>query len=151
MSFSQCGSAQKIQNKSPLVLKDVYYKEWSNPARGTGSGINLYISSNTNKEKILLDSIYFRRMRAKLMHTNDSNYVGRFKTKTNERVEYMMSSDVKEEYGNAVPKKSKPFPFELENNECVVSYIEGNKIKYFKISKVFKRQVKRSSGESIRQ
>ncbi|MBT8303849.1 MAG: hypothetical protein KJP09_05210 [Bacteroidia bacterium] len=47
-----------------------------------------------------------------------------------------MSGDSKQEYGNKRPEDTEKIPFELKMNECVVSYKEGKKTKYFKIDEV---------------
>jgi hypothetical protein len=144
MSFSQCASTQKLEAKSPVEIKEVYYKEWANPARYTGSGLNLYISLTSNTSNIEVDSVYFRKKQVKLEHIKEGLFVGKFKTNKNSPNDIIMSSDPKEEYGNTSPKIEKPFPFELQDNECVISYKERGKTKYFKLSNINKRQTKRS-------
>ena len=149
MSFSQCAGTQKLEDKSPLEIKEVYYKEWSNPARFTGSGLNLYLVLASEKKGIELDSVYFRSKRAKLIHARDGIFVGKFETSVNKPHDIVMSSDPKEEYGNTAPKIESPFPFKLEDSECIVSYNEKGKTKYFKITNVNKKQTKASSGHRM--
>ena len=140
MSFSQCASTQKLEGKSPVEFKEVYYKTWSNPARYTGSGINVYLLTTSENNDINLDSVYFRKQQVKLIQTKPNSYVGKFKTATNQPHDIVMSSDPKEEYGNTLPEIKKPIPFELKDNECVISYKEGKATKYFKISNITKKQ-----------
>lgn len=143
MSFSQCASTKKLESETALDIKEVFYKEWSNPARYTGSGMNLYVvvPSDFNPE-ITLDSVYFRNKQVKLEYAKENVYVGKFETEKNKPQDIVMSSDPKAEYGNAFPKINKLFPFELKEDECVVSYKEGKKTKYVKLPNIKKRQAK---------
>lgn len=144
MSFSQCASAKKIEKKAPIIINEVHYKEWSNPARYTGSGLNLFIIPAAKNEDIVLDSVYFRNKQVKLNFVKDSIYVGKFETDKNKPVEIIMSIEPKEEFGNKALEKEKPFPFELKDHECVVSFKQKNKTKYFKIINITKKQTKGS-------
>lgn len=136
MSFSQCDSTTKLEDKTPLKLGDVYYKKWSNPARFTGSGLNLFITMASNTGNIILDSVYFKGKQAKLESVNDTLFVGRFETDKNKPLDIVMSNEPFAEYGNEAPKLPKKLPFELKDNECVVSYKAGKKTKFFKISNI---------------
>ena len=51
-----------------------------------------------------------------------------------------MSSDPKAEYGNKVPELPKKTPFNLEDNECVISYKQDHVLKYYKISNIIKKE-----------
>ncbi|MBT8303848.1 MAG: hypothetical protein KJP09_05200 [Bacteroidia bacterium] len=138
-SFSQCSSQKKLQETAPVKLSKAYCQTWVAGARGGGSGINIFIPVETAPDKkIVLDSVYFRGRSAKLetKPQNDTLYIGRFLTKVNEKYDLVMSSDPKQEYGNKRPEDTEKIPFELKMNECVVSYTEGKKTKYFKIDEV---------------
>ena len=60
----------------------------------------------------------------------------------------MLSSDPREEYGNEI-ELEKEIPFKLEDNECVVSYMDGETIKYYKLSGV--KEKPRANFPSVRQ
>ncbi|TXE13030.1 hypothetical protein FUA26_04340 [Seonamhaeicola algicola] len=148
MSFSQCTTTKHISNKAPLLIKEAYYKTWSNPARFTGSGINLYIIVENNKA-IQLDSVYFQNKVTQLKLT-DNTYKATLKTENNKPLDVVMSAKPMAEYGNTLPKTStkESFPFNLKANECIVSYKKGNKTKYFKII-VNKRQTNSSLNQRM--
>lgn len=136
-SFSQCSSAQKSQDKAPTKFGEVYCEEWVAGAVGAGSGINIYIP--VTDFSIKLDSVYFRGKTAKLNieSGNDKVFIGRIKTDINtEKRDLLMNSDSKKEYGNKPPELNKQILFELNRNECVVSYLDNNVVKYFKIENV---------------
>ena len=139
-SFSQCSSAQKLQEKAPTSFGKVYCQSWVAGARGGGSGIDIYIPVSDYSVK--LDSVYFRGKKAKLTIQSDNNkvFVGRIKTDlNNEKQDIIMSGDSKKEYGNKLPELPEKIPFELEDNQCVVSYQEDDITKYFKIENVVEK------------
>lgn len=140
MSFSKCNDESKLETQAPIEIGDVYYKTWVAGARWGGSGINLFIPIKSNPNKIILDSVYFLDKMTKLEHIGDTLVVGRFETDVNKQLDIVMSGDPNEEYGNAVPKLKKNIPFELKENECVVSYISNNKTRYFKIDNIIKKE-----------
>lgn len=134
-SFSQCSTAQKLQKEAPLTYDEVYSQRWIAGIQGGGSGVNLFIPV-TSQSEIVLDSVYFRGQASKLEIRKDTAlYIGRFQSEFNQpKQDIVLSSDQKEEYNNQLPKKSVEIPFELKDDECVVSYQKGDKTLYFKIS-----------------
>ena len=141
IGFSQCSSAQKLQDKAPLEIGQIYCQKWIAGIQGGGSGINIFIQ--TGNSSIKLDSVYFRGKVAKLESTPQEGilYIGRFKSIFNQKQDLIMSSDPNAEYGNELPKIPKKIPFELKDNECVISYKQGDKTKYFKLDKIVEKEM----------
>lgn len=136
-TFSQCSTAQKLQNDLPVALGEVYFQQWISGIQDGGSGINLFIPVTT-KSDIILDSAYFRTQVKKLeVKTGTQLYVGRFDSAFNQpKYDIILSSDPKEEYSNQMPSKTINIPFELKDDECVVSYKKEGETLYFKISNI---------------
>lgn len=137
---TNCSTAQKLQKEAPAEFDEVYFKKWTGGVRGGGSGINLFIPvSNTSIE---LDSVYFRGRAVKLetKPQNKTLFIGRFETDFNQPKDFILSSDPLEEAKNELPKKPTPIPFELENNECVVSYKKNNETLYYKINGIVEKE-----------
>jgi len=122
----QCTSVPKLQKESPTTFKETYYQKWNAGIKEGGSGINVYLE--TINASILLDRIYFRGKMAKLqkMPNNSLLYIGRFKSKINDSIEDS--------------KQLSNWPFQIEDDECVVSYSVEKKVLYFKISNLKERQ-----------
>ena len=99
-------------------------------------------TEGTSKDNIQLDSVYFRGKAAKfeIKPNNSTLFIGRFSLAANQKKDIIMSNKPKAEYGNELPKLNTKIPFELKDNECVVSYNEGDKTKYFKIENVVEKQ-----------
>lgn len=133
-AFSQCASTNKQETSLPLKLGDVYYQE-----NGVDATIVIPIISNPNN--IVLDSIFFQWKEAKLEFRNNTKYVGRFEIKTSIKPDIIMSNEPYGEYGNKVPEIPRKSRFQLKENECMVSYKQGNSIKYFRIENIKKRML----------
>ncbi len=130
---SRCGSAQKTQASSPIQIGECYYQQWIGGIEGGGSGIDIYIPIISNLNKIELDSVYFQGKGVKLEVKNESIAIGRFMTDLNRKKDIIMSNEPYAEYGNQVNRSIlKQWPT-LKNNQCVISYKEAAKIKYFMI------------------
>lgn len=141
VSFFQCSSGQKLQDTAPFKAKDVYFQSWVAGIKGGGSGINIFIPITFQQEKVALDSVYFRGKVAKLEADIKNNlFIGRFQGETNQQKDLIMSGDSKDEYANRLPDKENTFPFQLNSTDCVVSYIENDIIKYFKIDNIVEKQ-----------
>ncbi len=152
LSFSQCSSAQKLQEKAPTAFGEVYCENWVAGVQGGGAGTNIFIP--VEDTSIVLDSVYFRGKAVKLQTKpqNTKVFIGYFTSDFNApKPDMVMSADTKEEYGNKLPKKETKIPFELKDNACVVSYKDGTTTKYFKIENVVeKASIPRPSAPRIR-
>lgn len=138
-SFSQCSSSKKLQKNTPEGIGQVYCQSWVAGVEGGGSGLDIYIP--VTDTELALDSVYFRGKAAKLEFKKEAMmFVGRYPSEFNKKKDMVMSQDPKEEYGNEMPVIDKPIPFELQENECVISLIEADKTKYFKITDVVEKQ-----------
>lgn len=135
-SFSQCSTAQKLQKKAPLEFGEVYAQKWVAGVKGGGSGVNVFVPvKNASRD---LDSMFFRGQKVKMEFLKGENpqYVGRFKTDFNKHKDIILSSDMKEESKNRLPIIKQEIPFELNDNECVISYRKDDKSLYYKISNI---------------
>ena len=142
-SFSHCSSAQKLQKEAPVTIGKVYYQHWVAGIQSGGSGVNLFIPVKESlTEDVQLDSVFFKGKVSKLevKPTNPNLFIGRFSTSGNQKKDIIMSDKPNAEYVNEGPKKKPKIPFELKENECVVSYIEANKTKYFKVENIIEKQ-----------
>ena len=135
-SLSHCSSAQKLQKEPPVNIIQAYYQSWVAGIQGGGSGINLFIEvEDYSKTRIQFDSVYFngRASKIEIKPGNANLLVGRFSSSSNQKQDIIMSNKPHEEYGNKPPVKPSVAPFDLKKNECVISYSENNKKRYFKI------------------
>lgn len=136
VSFSQCSSSKKMQKKAPVKIVEVYSQDWVAGIQGGGAGTNVFIKI-ADGNPVSLDSLYFRKKVTPLELASNNNYVAYFLSHTNRGPDdLIMSGNAKEEFGNSMPLKQEKFPFELKDNEAVVSYKDNGKTKYFKIQDI---------------
>lgn len=138
MSFSKCENKQSFENKPPLKLGEVYYIETYDSKKEKVIELSLFIPIKSNLKEVVLDSVHFKKRQVKLDYINDTLVVGRIQTVLNNPKDIIMSNEPYAEYGNKLPRVKNKSPFPLEANECIVSYIHNNQIKYFKISNITK-------------
>lgn len=136
-SFSQCSNGQKLEKRSPMEFGDVYFKRQPQAVRDLESMMTLFLPVNGGRN-VELDSVYFRGKSAKLIKSpNDQNlYLGHFIIKPRHKEDIILSSDVADEHQNKLPKIDPKIPFELKQNECVITYKKNGKTRYFKISSI---------------
>ena len=136
-SLSGCSSQKKLVETPPFEMGQAICQSWAGGRPEAGSGINLEIPLlNEDISGMKMQRAFFRGMVADV--TLDSNkgkqvVKATFKKQTSGKMDMVMHADSKEEVGNQPPKKKEKFPFELGNDQCVVSYMDGDTIKYFKI------------------
>lgn len=136
ITFFGCGvSKVKSQAQYPFkVLKATY-------ANAVGEQPDLIVTTlkiTVNNNEIQLDSVFFRSYKAPLQRVDNAEnsiFAGSFTTSTTPH-DYILSSDPKKEFGNKPPLKVSKLPFELKENEAVVSYVYKDKVKYYIISEV---------------
>jgi len=138
MSFSQCSSAQ-FDKKAPVTITDTFYKNWVGGVPGV-TGILITIRAKVPKTDILFDSIYFNNKMVKLkseVQKNELILTGNF-TVSSKTDRIIMHANPKEEFGNKPPNISNKIPFELQDNEAVISYIINSRKRYYKLSNIKK-------------
>lgn len=119
-SFSQKHSIPEVT--PVLKLEKVIFQEWYAGIKVGGTGINMFFPNIKSDENIQLETVYFRNMTGKIQK-GDAMYSAILKN----------SSPY---YTWQPAKKPADYPFDLKDNECVISYKENGVIKYLKISSV---------------
>lgn len=132
--FASCGTGQKLQQNAPATIEDAHFQKWISGAKGMGSGINIAIVFKNTPKDITLKDVYFRSMKTELVTKLKelNTFRGYLKTKYNTQEDLVMDADPKKEYGNKPPKIKEEFPFELKDNEAVISYVKNGKTLFYK-------------------
>jgi len=136
-SLATCATAKKLDKVPPTGITEAYYQNWVAGVQGGGSGTNIFIK--TSSQDIVLDSVYFHNKVAKLSAQQSMPlfYIGRFSNDMNKEWENTNKNHTKRSEIKASEMAN--FPFQLKTNECVVSYMQDEKRKYFKISELEKK------------
>lgn len=137
LGFSQCGSV-KFDQHPPFKITSAVHHNWTGGQPGV-KGMNVKIAYTAN-QNIEFDSIYFEK-RVVDLQIKDSKknnlVVGYFSS--NETNNIIFDANPVKELQNPIPIIKK-FPFQLKENEAVISYKIKGKIKYFKIASVKKEK-----------
>lgn len=135
--FSQCASVT-FEEHTPFKITSAVYQNWSGGAPGV-NGMNVKINYTSNKT-IEFDSIYFQKRVVDLQIKNskiNNLVVGYFISV--ETSDIIFDANPVKEMHNSAPTIKK-IPFQLKENEAVISYKIKGKIKYFKIASVKKEK-----------
>ncbi|SNR17663.1 hypothetical protein [Tenacibaculum jejuense] len=134
LAIVSCGSYQ-FEKKPPFKILSGTYTSWVGGVRGvSGVNINLVYSS---EQKVKFEHIFYRGRKATVSYKkgngSETSILGQFR---NQSDDLQLHDDPRNEYGNTVPKDAakEDFPFKLDGNEVVISYIEDGRVKYFKYS-----------------
>ncbi|WP_111683156.1 hypothetical protein [Winogradskyella tangerina] len=119
----QCGSSKvaavNFEDQTPFNVKSITFQEWYAGIKVGGTGINLFLPISDVENGIELDEIYFRNLKGKI---------------TPKGKEYMaVLKHPSRHYTFRIADKPQDYPFDLNNNECVISYIQNGQTKYCKI------------------
>lgn len=135
--FSQCKSL-KIPEKKPVrIISSTYYLTDNNQLK------NIYIQIS-NQDYLAFDSIYFQRKKSKIKIKTMRGLVYVYGDFSNSlKTNLVLDANPTKEFNNPIPELNK-FPFDLKDNEAVISYKVNEKVKYFKVKKV-----KRGSYSSV--
>lgn len=134
--FFQCSSSKyQLEETASINPKQAYFLEWYAGIKVGGSGFNIYFPNLNGQKNVVVDSVFFRRMKAKLIEGR-SRYTAVLK---NSSKHY---ADISKQYqaGNKKLDKAANFPFQLKENECVISYLENGETKYLKITNLKEKQ-----------
>lgn len=128
-----CSSSKyKLQKDSVLSPSGPYFQTWTAGIKDGGTGYHIYFPNLNPDEKVTMDSVYFRGLKAKLVKAT-----AMYKAQLKDPSPY--DRDMSIEAANK--KEEKPFfPFELNRMECVLSYIEEGETKYLKISNLREKE-----------
>lgn len=149
--FIQCATSQNtkkqtmnqsqfvIQENAPVAIEQPYFQEWVAGIEEGGSGFNVVLPLKEASD-VELKEVYFQGKKIELLPSSDNKrYLGNYKHPEYKKSDLIMSDDPKKEYGNQLPVIEKPIPFTIENNEAVISYMDGDVKKYFKINGITKK------------
>ena len=132
LSFISCTTSKNIKNP-PFTIVKATYINWYGGQEGV-SGIRTEIEIADLKEKIDFKYLYFKNKKETLITLTKKGIVLTSNINTSTRqTSLQMHRDPKKEYGNSLPISKTKFPFELKENEAVISYILNKKEYFYKL------------------
>ncbi|REH56283.1 hypothetical protein C7448_101321 [Tenacibaculum gallaicum] len=141
LSFTKCASV-KMENNHPFKIESASYSHVTGGVKGSYSSTNLIIYFAT-EESVDFQKVYFqnRVTKAVVEQHNDKKFIAaRYKTSLgDDRKDIILHADPKKEFGNTPNAPTEEFPFNLKENEAMVSYVIGEKIHYVKVENIVKK------------
>jgi len=136
LSFTHCKTIC-LTKSPPFKVTDATYNNWIGGQPGV-SGIKVIITVGLDEE-ITFDKMYFYGKSTTIQRkstTNKAYLIGHFNTSKRIKLERIIKKQPVKK------KKTKNvkgiFPFELNENEAVISYNKGAKMFYYKVSNLKK-------------
>ena len=141
--FSSCGSGNTdasylaFEDNPPFIIDEASYQQWTAGTPEGGSGINVFINFSDIKQGVLFKEIYFRGKQTQVVTSPAVRvqYVGYFKNEPKRDI--IMDSNPIHEAANTPPNKS---PFQLYDDEAVISYEFNGKTNYFRIQNLERKE-----------
>lgn len=138
-SLTGCSSQKKLVKNPPFEVGQATCQSWVGGRPESGSGIKLEVPIADIPATASLQKAYFRDNVADLkVEERDGELfaVANFKNKSMEKPDITMHGDSTKEVGNQPPTLQEAMPFELNEDECVLSFVENDTIKYVKVSEI---------------
>lgn len=125
-AFCQKNKSNYFDNK----IQNISYQHWTAGVRGGGSGTGFSIEFKDNlPENIILEQLYFRNNKTKIVLFRDKTYIANFTGKANSREE-----EIPLEYDSQTKPVTIKLPFPIKNDEAILEYTYNNQKRYFKIT-----------------
>ncbi|MEO0572828.1 MAG: hypothetical protein AAF039_14065 [Bacteroidota bacterium] len=144
LSLFSCSSQKKMVDQPPLELGKASCQSWLGGRPEAGSGLLLEVPIlSGDMGNVKLQQAYFRgKIAAVIMESTENGWVAKanFKNQNTGKPDMVMHSDSKQEVGNQPPKLNGKFPFELNPDQCVLSYMDADTLKYFKVEGIKEKQ-----------
>ena len=134
--LTNCKSSQ-FDAKPPFNVSSATYNNWVGGQEGV-SGIHLVFNLNS-KQTIKFQKVYFNKREAILEakeKEGKTTLIGNISTSTIGNSNLVMDVDPKKEINNEIPETN--FPFDLKENEAVLSYLEKGVTKFYKVKNIKK-------------
>lgn len=126
-------AGHQFDPEPPFTLGEVFYQDWVAGVREGGSGTNVHITIDSYQDDVVIKEVFFRNKKVKAQNSPQymDTYIGYFKNET--RPDIIMDNDPVQESQNIPPEA---FPFQLADDEAVLSYLHKDEVKFVKLSKM---------------
>jgi len=126
----------QLEEEPPFTLTDVYFQDWVAGVESGGSGTRLHLSVTSNAGNIRLMHAYFHEQKVRIdqNETDPDTYVVNFEKGMGK--DRIMDLNAVNEAKN-VPEEE--FPFDLEENEAVLSYLIEGELKFYLIGPIVEK------------
>ena len=139
LGFSQCGGSTLVK-KSTLKVEKAFYNKWFGGQPGVrGTKVEIHLK---DASEVIFVALYFQGKRTKVEVSKIDKFtriIAHFSTSKRKNRNLILDADITKELENTLPSLEE-FPFQLKENEAILSYKKENKTLYFKIENIKKVQ-----------
>jgi len=139
LSFSQCGGSTLMKNPI-LKVEKAFYNKWVGGQPGvSGTKVEIHLE---DAQEVIFVALYFQGKRTQVEVSKIDKFtqiIAHFSTSKRKHRNLFLDADIIKETGNTLPILEE-FPFQLKENEAILSYKKENKTLYFKIENIKKVQ-----------
>ena len=139
LGFSQCGGSTLVK-KSTLKVEKAFYNKWVGGQPGvSGTKVEIHLE---DAQEVIFVALYFQGKRTQVEVSKIDKFtqiIAHFSTSKRKHRNLILDADIIKETGNTLPSLEE-FPFQLKENEAILSYKKENKTLYFKIENIKKVQ-----------
>ena len=127
-----------LELNPPFTIEEAAYQEWIAGTPQGGSGVTVFINFSNIQQGVVFKEIYFRDKNTEVVTSAAVRvqYVGYFKNEPKRDV--VMDSNSINEAANTPPKKS---PFQLYDDEAVISFEFNQELGYYKIENLEQKEI----------
>ena len=139
LGFSQCGGSTLVK-KSTLKVEKAFYNKWFGGQPGiSGTKVEIHLE---DASEVIFVALYFQGKRTKVEVSQIEKFtriIAHFSTSKRKNRTLILDADATKELENTLPSLEE-FPFQLKENEAILSYKKEVKTLYFKIENIKKLQ-----------
>ena len=137
--FSQCGGSTLVKNPI-LKVEKAFYNKWVGGQPGvSGTKVEIHLE---DVQEVIFVALYFQGKRTQVEVSKIDKFtriIAHFSTSKRKNRNLILDADITKELENTLPSLEE-FPFQLKENEAMLSYKKENKTVYFKIENIKKVQ-----------
>ncbi|MCD8402260.1 hypothetical protein [Tenacibaculum finnmarkense] len=137
--FIQCANIKQTATPPFKIKKALYTDDFNHLSTNKSPCLNIIFTSD---KPIDFQKVYFQNtiINTLIEYKNGKKIIiARYKNRIIPVVnELILNADSEKEYGNSLPKITEKFPFNLKDNQAVVTYKIGDKILTYKIENMIK-------------
>ncbi|MFS4492800.1 hypothetical protein [Maribacter sp. 2308TA10-17] len=135
--FAGCSSQKKLETTAPFNLGEVYAQKWliEDNLKDSGYEVIIPIMSLDENEAVLQNLYHKGKMVDLSMELRDGGIIALAEyTKEDLLKKAILVPENFKKRSKKNSKKRELFPFELQETEAVLSYLQNDKVKYVKLS-----------------
>lgn len=143
LGFSQQQRMIQFQDSIPFSIKEIQYQKIVSDSADNSSDVAIFLSLQDQlPDGVSIEAVHFEGKIIKLEPSNGDklNFKGQYVSQPFDKATFVMSADPKDEYGNTLPIRIKPSPFQLNKNECVISYKVHDLIFFTKVNTIHQKE-----------